>query len=278
MSAADSAATPTHTAARGPRRLSRRRRSLYAVITVVFAYVVIESFAWLLMYMAWGGMSAAQSRLVQAAAGGTEGTVDPKIEVVHPFLGYVMHVDNDNYNVQGVQPYSVTDFGLYDAASPLRKRSPDRVIVAITGGSVAHHFSVLAADELAAHLADVYPGRTIEFVRLGLPGYKQPQQLMILTYIPCSAASRCGDQPRRLHEILSCRPVRTCRTECLRRFRSWQYRVVTGNDLSLLRAAGGGVQPRSPPGDFAADGALCLVAGGDAHLESPHEPGGPAIA
>lgn len=240
MTAADSAATSKQTAVGGPLRLSRGRKSLYAVITLGLAYVIVEVFAWLLLFFAWGGLGSAQVQLAQStAAGGVEGTIDTRFEVVHPYLGYVMHVDNDNYHVQGVQPYSVTDFGLYDAASPLRKRSPDRVLVAVTGGSVAHEFSVLSSDELAAHLADVYPGRTIEFVRLGVPGYKQPQQLMILTYVLSlggeldvvinldglneAALPASENVP---HGVFAAFP------------RSWQFRVVTGNDFSLLRAVG----------------------------------------
>lgn len=219
------------------RRRSRFRRCLFILLSFGLAYLVIEVFAWGLLQ--WGGGLREVQRARASAATGVEGTIDTRFEVVHPFLGYVMHVDNADYHVQGAKPYVVNDFGLYDAAPPLRRRSPDRLLVAVTGGSVAHQFSVLSADELAAELAVAYPGRTIEFVRLGVPGYKQPQQLMILAYI-----LTLGGELDVLINLDGFNEIALPAGENVPNGvfaafpRSWQYRVVTGNDFSVMRAIG----------------------------------------
>lgn len=218
---------------------NRRRRLAYCLISLSTAYMLVECFSLGLLYFRWGGFTGTREEIRSASAGEIEETIDSRFEVVHPFLGYVMHIDNADYDVQGLQPYQVNDFGLYDSAPPIRRRSEGKVLVAITGGSVAHEFSVLSSDALASELTRAFPGRSIEFVRLGVPGYKQPQQLMILTYVLSlggeldvvinldgfnEIALPAGENVP--HDVFAAFP------------RSWQYRVVTGNDLALMRAIG----------------------------------------
>jgi hypothetical protein len=112
----------------GRRTTQRCRRVVYSLIVLAFAYAIIELFASVLLYVRWGGYSATRDALGQAVAGGIEATVDSRFEVVHPYLGYVMHIDNADYTVQGTRPFAVTDYGLYDAAPPIRSRSPDKVL------------------------------------------------------------------------------------------------------------------------------------------------------
>jgi hypothetical protein len=63
-------------------------------------------------------------------------------------------------------------------------------IVGIAGGSVAFQFSWAAEELLKQKLAD-HPrvrGRRIQFVRLALSGYKQPQQLLAYSYLTALGA------------------------------------------------------------------------------------------
>lgn len=95
--------------------------------------------------------------------------------LLHPYVGYVRD------SVEG-EPTNV--FG-YLGAAPVVRRSPDRLNVALLGGSVALHMYRNAGNVLRRTLsrAPAYSGKEIRLVTLALPGYKQPQQLMALTYM-----------------------------------------------------------------------------------------------
>jgi hypothetical protein len=221
-------------------RFPRRKKIAFSVLTVLLGWLVIECFAWVLLYVSEGGMRS-RSRALQGAMVSDIANidVDPQFEVVHPYLGYVMHINNEKFSVQGEQPFSVTEYGFYDAAPPLRRRSPDRVVVGITGGSVANHFSSLSTDALAVALAPRFPGREIDFVRLALGGYKQPQQLMALNYMLA-----LGGEFDIVINIDGFNEVVLPRTENVEQKvfaafpRSWHLRVVAGNDVPVLRAIG----------------------------------------
>jgi hypothetical protein len=104
----------------------------------------------------------------------------------HPYLGYVYSTElNQPRYVRGHSRFDVTSFGFIDDQLPIHKRSDDQVIVGIVGGSVALGFSIEGDDALARILLQ-HPGlagKKVRFVRLGLGGYKQPQQLLTVAYL-----------------------------------------------------------------------------------------------
>ena len=99
---------------------------------------------------------------------------------LHPYLGYVF----TPRSADDPGPLAISPDGFLDTAPPLRARSADRLIVAITGGSVAGQLgswhSAALLEALRATLGDE---REIDLVRLGMPGYHQPQQVQQLTWI-----------------------------------------------------------------------------------------------
>ncbi|MFK7743366.1 MAG: hypothetical protein AB8H80_23825 [Planctomycetota bacterium] len=94
--------------------------------------------------------------------------------VVHPFLGYVTDA-----RAESIAGFPISSYGFVDDASPLQTRGEDRYVVGIVGGSVALQLALYAEDVLRRELAKspAAAGRRIEFVRLALGGYKQPQQV-----------------------------------------------------------------------------------------------------
>ncbi|HZS36033.1 MAG TPA: hypothetical protein VFF06_04365 [Polyangia bacterium] len=103
--------------------------------------------------------------------------------VVHPFFGYA--VDPQSEALHDVPAGLKNDpNGFQTGSSPIQKRAPDKVIVAITGGSVAYWLSVIARRELIEELskAAALKGKRVELVTLAIGGFKQPQQLMALTW------------------------------------------------------------------------------------------------
>lgn len=92
-------------------------------------------------------------------------------EVIHPYLGYV--------HDPGVEQAST--FGISDVP-PVQHRDDDTVIVGIFGGSFAEDVAYEMGDALAEQLQPYFPGKTFTIVKAAMGGYKQPQQLMALTY------------------------------------------------------------------------------------------------
>jgi hypothetical protein len=99
-------------------------------------------------------------------------------EVVHPYLGYVRD-PNRSVCINNWCP--VSNFGFADTHEPLVKRSREALNIAIFGGSFAEQFATMANEpfirELQVH------GKKIVLRNYALASYKQPQQLMALTYL-----------------------------------------------------------------------------------------------
>jgi hypothetical protein len=111
--------------------------------------------------------------------------VGEKGEVLHPYLGWVLNPNAHPGVTTSDGHFPVNRHGLLDTAEPTQRRSDDRVIVGIVGGSVAWFVSADAGRELIAELQQLprFRGREIVLVRLALSGYKQPQQLLLVTYL-----------------------------------------------------------------------------------------------
>jgi hypothetical protein len=105
--------------------------------------------------------------------------------MIHPYIGAVLqpHADGGRLSIDG--KYRITEYGFVDNGPPIHKRSADRVIVAIVGGSVARQMAMNATDLLERELAEIpqFAGRSFQFVRLAVDGYKKPQQQVTINYL-----------------------------------------------------------------------------------------------
>jgi hypothetical protein len=106
---------------------------------------------------------------------GKDGPNYAGIHVLHPYLGFAK-----NKEVRR----NANSYGLI-GESPLLKKAPNTINVAITGGSVALQFFEQQKEYFKKKLAQSakYRGQKINFVSLALEGYKQPQQLIALSYM-----------------------------------------------------------------------------------------------
>jgi len=104
---------------------------------------------------------------------------------LHPYVGFVQRLDVGSVQVPDGPLLHVNEFGYRDEADPIHKRSADKVIIAILGGSVANGFGRIGAVLLERHLrqSERYADKEFVFVRLAVPGYRQPQQLMTIAYL-----------------------------------------------------------------------------------------------
>ncbi len=100
------------------------------------------------------------------------------IEVIHPYLGYVAEP------IKNKRDWEISEYGFIwsDRGSPILKKSPDVFIIGIFGGSVAAGFcKVSAQPRFKSCLSDLQ--KEIIVLNFASGGYKQPQQLMILSYL-----------------------------------------------------------------------------------------------
>jgi hypothetical protein len=116
--------------------------------------------------------------LLEAPLTGLSGLrwVDDFVEVLHPYFGFVADPSQNKPELK------VSDFGFLesDNSSPIVKRSPGKVVVALFGAS----FSRLAYDSLKSVFNEHGAALGKEFIVINFAanGYKQPQQLMVLNY------------------------------------------------------------------------------------------------
>lgn len=104
--------------------------------------------------------------------------------ILHPYLGFVR-----NYNKQRhifnrfVIHEPVNEYGFF-GKPPVPGKTADKFVIAILGGSVATELFLYGRGTLKRELKK-YPEfatREIKFVSIALGGFKQPQQLIALTY------------------------------------------------------------------------------------------------
>lgn len=164
---------------RSPR--SRRRRFLFALTALLGSLMVAEGIAWL-------GMQFIRADLWWSTQAGLAATgLDDRDfgEVLHPFTGICYDPEsNPGINV-GDRRVPVNRLGFTGEGDPVQKRSPDKLIIGVAGGSFAWGLVLEAEAELRRALqADPrLAEREIVIVDLALAGFKQPQQVMAFNYL-----------------------------------------------------------------------------------------------
>ena len=98
---------------------------------------------------------------------------------LNPYLGFVYdYGDKNNKNL------GVNQFGFMGPA-PILKKSNDKIIIGIFGGSVANLLYRYEKNYIIQKIKSnpVFANKQIILLPISVPGYKQPQQLMALNYI-----------------------------------------------------------------------------------------------
>lgn len=222
------------------RRPLRRRRILFWCLLFVGTYFVVELFSLAALQVEYEGWSdEAEAADADWAADGLGTGIQNPDEVVHPYLGTVRRPGTSlagSFDLQGAN-----EFGFPGGGTPFHKRSPEKVIVGILGGSVAEQFAATKSDLLRTQLArsDEWQGKEIVIVKLSLLGCKQPQQLMIVNYLLSLGAE--FDILINLDGFneVALPAVENVPAHVFAAYpRGWQYRVNQVSDPALLRALG----------------------------------------
>ena len=177
------------TAAPRSRPVSRGKRLGFVLLTGLGAWLICEAGAfflyWILTARPFSWERFQNQRI--ALLNDVEGPKPNIVSEVHPYVGFVEkpRPESSFRRFADGRPMPVSRFGYVDDKEPIVARRPDRIIIAILGGSVACHFAINGAAQLGAQLSHSpeFAGKELVFVNLALAGYKQPQQLMTLAYL-----------------------------------------------------------------------------------------------
>jgi hypothetical protein len=104
---------------------------------------------------------------------------------LHPYLGYTMNPEFSGINKSKPGGMNTSDYGFLDNFSPIHNREPNEILIGITGGSVAAWFFIETREVLESYLrkSPKFKDKKITFINMALGGWKQPQQLLSLTYL-----------------------------------------------------------------------------------------------
>jgi len=173
---------PTRRSRGGPTRLPLSKRIAFSVILILFLLASFELASFVGYGMmtgeafSWSAPQIDRAAVIDQFEPGSDSGWEATREVVHPFVGFVSNPDR----APGLSQYG------YPKSSQLgRQRTDDRVVIAVVGGSVAQGFAAAGLPVVIEQLQrdPAYAGKEIVAVDLAVGGYKQPQQLMTLTYL-----------------------------------------------------------------------------------------------
>jgi len=169
-----------------PAPVKDRRRLLFACATAVFAAGVVEAVSAIGLYcsletgLTFEGLEARQEMLALASRSRDDSTI-----VVHPFTGWCLNPQVSEGQAAFGRQIPVNQLGFVDDQESLQKRGPDRLLIGVTGGSVAWQMTV-GAEELICETLRQSPqlrNLDIRILRICQSGYKQPQQLMTVNWL-----------------------------------------------------------------------------------------------
>jgi hypothetical protein len=162
---------------------------VFSGLALVLAWGLLESGAVFLLWLATGlpfGVAEMQ-KLRRLHQDPFEAQTGDAVSDVHPYVGFVTEPSSNSsihrYADDHLMP--VSEFGYIDEKLPFQARGPDRLVIGITGGSVACFFGVNGTKRLEAELSrdPRFTGKQFIFMNLAISGYKQPQQAMTLAYL-----------------------------------------------------------------------------------------------
>lgn len=164
------------------------REHAYNTILIFSALLILELisyFFYYLVYDEWFSYSDIQKKrtsIIYSKEESVTEVLQGKKEVIHPYLGFVYNPDGWKKKHGGMP---ISEFGFIDNKSPVQKRSENKLLVGIFGGSVAWWFQNIEAKNLIDEIGNIpkFAGKEIVLVPVALGGYKQPQQLMALSYL-----------------------------------------------------------------------------------------------
>jgi len=173
----------------GPRRLA----SIVAVNLVIFA-LLIEVVSLVAYYVQTGELFYAHStrsrdmRLIIPEGPANQGGGGPAtVQQLHPYFGFIDKTGTEHPRSYLRASHAANNFGFASSYDyPFKKQNPAQFVVGVFGGSVAanYAFNEIEKHILAAALnrLPALANRQVIVMPFAIGGYKQPQQLLVLSY------------------------------------------------------------------------------------------------
>lgn len=160
------------------------RCAAFLLMTIVVA-IVVEGVSLGTLVIQAGSWQRHRDRRERAANQANEGWRDAEqvaSTMLHPYVGSVPAPTTTTADLGTDGSPARSTF--VNQGLPIHRRSADRLLIGITGGSAARRLSKDATDVLATELLSwpEFAGRTCHFALLAADEYKQPQQLMLFNY------------------------------------------------------------------------------------------------
>ena len=128
---------------------------------------------------------ASKAQGLEAMIGHRNADVFTAREVLHPYLGFAFNPElNETENRTGPHELRISEDGFFQTPSHGEKGSAE-IEVAVFGGSVAMMLCFQGGDTLIQRLQQLPPfrGKSLRLSCYALGGFKQPQQLLTLSYL-----------------------------------------------------------------------------------------------
>lgn len=173
------------------------KKLTFWLILLVFVYGLMEATAWVGYRVLFGEtfslarMDEIRQKVVATLAMDVKQSGKSPVYLLHPYYGYIMNpnwVDEyrrESRTKDGGQLLiedPMNAFGFFGDVSPLQPRDPKKLVVALTGGSVAAYAGAWGREAFMDGLSKIpaFKGRKIVLLNLGSAAYKQPQQVMVV--------------------------------------------------------------------------------------------------
>jgi hypothetical protein len=168
-------------------------RALGKAALVVCSFEITSCAAHLVLtrhMFSWSAMHDAQVVAARENAAASSGTEDVEAKRVmsgvgvcaHPYLGYAF---DPSLTAAIPHGFSADPNGFHTASPTVQERAPNKLVVAVAGGSVAYWMSLRGADALVEelHKSPALKDKEIALVTVAGGAYKQPQLALALTYL-----------------------------------------------------------------------------------------------
>lgn len=166
------------------RRVPLKKKIAFTAVLLLLLWPVCELIAYVGLKVAVENFSLQQFNAArESLARGV--TSDGAAEAIHPFVGWCFDPNVANSVDLDERTIPINKLGFLDDKPSVVSRSDNEFILGIAGGSVAWQVSVAGEDVLREKLeaSPALGGRKLRIVRMAMSGYKQPQQVMMLSYL-----------------------------------------------------------------------------------------------